>query len=254
MKCKLASLIFFMFLVSSCQNSSIVDTSPNMKTKQELSLDELKEINKTIDRQSPEELRGTLEKLLASLPKEAQENFRKMQAEAALRPPRPRLTEITSASLKALEREDLDLAVYEYVATRIYDTNNPRTALLMMPRGLQVFYLTFLVEAEVMNGGFNQFFWNPSSEMGDLIAPALRELHADEAAVIFEQALRVSNLEHQTRTKHKEDRSLDAFSKSYEETNLNKFDSGFAALAEKFPALRVKFIRTNEQQFLSATR
>lgn len=65
------TLIFFMFLISTCQNSSIIGTLLNMKTKQEFSLDELTEINKDIDSQSPEELQRTLEKLPASLPEES---------------------------------------------------------------------------------------------------------------------------------------------------------------------------------------
>lgn len=196
--------------------------------------------------QSQDELRAEYEKLLASMPPEVQKICRENEAKAKTRPSRPRLAEISSASLKSLEGEDLDLAVYDYVETHLSGANDPTSALRSLPRGLQIFYLSFLVEAEVMNGGFNQFFWNSSGEMAELVAPALRELKANEAARIFDEALAVAHTEVATTAKFKSEGTLDAFSKSYAETQLTKFDTSFCSEAKRFPFLRANLLRDHE--------
>lgn len=204
----------------------------------------------TQQKQSLDELRAEYEKLLATLPPETQKLFRENEEKARTRPPRARLCEISSTSLKSLVDEELDLAVYEYVETRLSGADDPKLALRSLPRGLQIFYLSFIVEVEVMNGGFNQFFWNSSAEWAELLAPALRELQATEAADIFDQALTLARAETASRTKFKAEGTLDAFSRSYTETNVNKFDEVFSSLAEKFPLLRAKLLRDHEEIFV----
>lgn len=218
---------------------------------QKLSLEELTRMNETLHLQSPDEQRLTLERLLATLPPETQELFQKLEAETNAREPRPKLLEISGPSLRALAVEDLDFAIFEYVAERLSKTDAPNAELLTLPRGLQVFYLSFLVEAEVMNGGFNQFFWNSSGAMADLIAPALRDLGAHDAADIFEQAWALAKVEASLRSPFKEERSLDAFSRSYAETRLGQFDAPFGRIAQWLPSLRADFIKAHEDWFLA---
>jgi hypothetical protein len=204
----------------------------------------------TQQKQSPDELRAEYEKLLATLPPETQKLFRENEEKAKTRPPRARLSEISSASLKSLVGEELDMAVYEYVETCLGGADDPKLALRSLPRGLQIFYLSFIVEVEVMNGGFNQFFWNSSAEWAGLLAPALRELQATEAADIFDQALAITRSETAASAKFKAEATLEAFSTSYAETKLNKFDDAFSGWAEKFPLLRAKLLRDHEEIFL----
>jgi|AraplaDrversion2_2_1032049.scaffolds.fasta_scaffold01992_2 hypothetical protein len=203
-----------------------------MPPEQKLSLDDLQRINETLHLKSPDELRLIHEALLANLPPQVQELFRQNVASAANRPPRPRLTEISAPALRALHGEALDLAIYEYVAERVHGADDPCTALSRLPRGLQVCYLSFVLEVEVMNGGLDQFFDNPSGEFSSLIAPALRELDAIEAAQMFEQVLSI-------------------VSKNPAEPDLDKIDHAFARLAEQFPARRAEYVRKHEDQFLT---
>jgi hypothetical protein len=83
-----------------------------------------------------------------------------------------------------------------------------------------------------MNGGLDQFFDNPSAEWSALIAPALRELGAIEAARLFERA-----------------RSI--VSDSPAEAELDELGDAFVPLAEQFPSLRAGYVRKHEDQFLT---
>jgi hypothetical protein len=195
---------------------------------------------------SPEEAKRKYEEALAALPPEVQETFRMLAANAR---PRPCIDSLDKSTVRGLAPEDVEIAVVEFVDRQIQSSEDRCNAVLSLTRGLQVFYLSFIVEAEVMNGGFNQFFWNSSSEYAELIAPALRELGASEAAEIFEQALAVANAEIETTAEFRRSSTLEAFSASYEHTRLNEFDSRFCKLAEQFPALRLAIIHTNEPTF-----
>jgi hypothetical protein len=223
-----------------------------MSDENQLSLEELRLLCQDMEHQSPERLRQIQERLMASMPPETQVLFRRNEATAKTRLPRPRLMEISLESLRALTRDDLDMAVYEYVEAQLDNAEDRCAALLLLPRGLQVFYLSFIVEVEVMNGGLDQFFWNQPTELAELIPPALRRLNADEAATIFEQAMLIADEELYKRAALKEDGSLDAFSKSRTETNLKKFDATFADNATKFPELRSLFIQSHEHEFISS--
>jgi len=87
----------------------------------------------------------------------------------------------------ALAWSDSDMQTYAYIESQLEGAESRRDALLSLPRALQVFYLSLIVEAEVMNCNLAQFFLN-LSDYTDLIAPALRELPCEAAALIFEQA------------------------------------------------------------------
>ncbi|MRW84767.1 DUF4375 domain-containing protein [Pseudoduganella sp. FT26W] len=216
-----------------------------------MSLDELMEVSNNLHTKSPAELLAIQEELFASLPPEVREAFAKMKTEADARPPRPTLTEISAEALSVLSGEDLDLAVYEYVERQLSNSTDRLAALRLLPRGLQLFYLSFIVEVEVMNGGLHQFFWNLSFDMAELIVPALRELQAREAADIFEQAVIVAVEESPTYRERKKGDGFAAYAESNAKSELSKFNDEFCSCAEKFRTLRATFLQSHEEQFLS---
>lgn len=193
---------------------------------------------------SPEEAKRKYDEALSALTPELQEMFRALAANAKQR---PRIESLTESELCRLDSEDVEIAVIDFVERQLAPSADRVTTILSMPRGLQVFYLSFVLEAEVMNGGFNQFFWNSSSEFAELMAAILRDLGASEAAALFEKAFAVANEELDTAPPHS--RTLEAFSESYAHTRLNQFDEQFCKQALQFPDLRTEIIRTNQPTF-----
>jgi hypothetical protein len=86
-----------------------------------------------------------------------------------------------------------------------------------------------------MNGGLDQFFDNPSGELSALIAPALRELGAMDAARLFEHAASIE-------------------SGNPGEADLDDLTRVFVPLAEQFPSLRAEYVRKHEERFLTVER
>lgn len=121
---------------------------------------------------------------------------------------------------------DLDMQVYAYIEGQLAGAESRRDTLLRLSRGLQVFYLSLIVEAEVMNGGLGQFFINLSDYVG-LIAPALRELPCEPAALIFEQAVAERKADHNP---------------------LVELDQQFRSESRNFPELRGKLLEKYEMR------
>lgn len=162
---------------------------------------------------------------------------------------RPRITTLNDDAWRAIPDDQLDEAVMAFVQARIHGQIGAAKPLAAMPRGFQIFHLSFLVEMEVADGGFNQFFWNSSGDSAPLVPDALRALGADEAASLFEQVRVVADRDLPRRAPFKAQGSLQAFSESYKGSPLNAYDDPFMKLAVRFPALRVAYLKRNAEQF-----
>ena len=165
---------------------------------------------------------------------------------------RKRYASFDIETLRGVEDQYLEQAVLDYIFASIgNDHHKTKQIVLGLSRGFQVVYISWIVEAEVMNGGFNQYFWNSSCQFAELTPAALRELGAPEAAALMEQALTVAIAEIPTMSKFRSQGTLEAFSESYKHTDLTDLDTPFCKLAEAFPKLRLEFIRNHEPLFVT---
>ena len=156
------------------------------------------------------------------------------------------------ATLRDIKDEHLEPAILDYIFARIArDPENKKQAVLALPRGFRSVYLSWLVEAEVLNGGFNQYFWNSSAEFAELTPAALTEIGSPEAAQIMRQAIATANAESATMGRFRAEGTVEAFLESYKHTKLNDLDDPFGELAAQFRALRLRYIRANENAFLA---
>lgn len=162
---------------------------------------------------------------------------------------RPRVTSLNDDAWRAIPDDQLDAAVIAYIEGRVHGQIGEPKPLAALPRGFQIFHVSFIVEAEVANGGFNQFFWNSSGDSAPQVPGALRALGADEAAAQFEQVWRVAEQDRPRLAPFKARGSLQAFSESYKGSQLDAYDEPFMALAMKFPALRVEYLKRHIEQF-----
>jgi hypothetical protein len=156
------------------------------------------------------------------------------------------------ATLRSIKDEHLEQAILDYIFSKLDAVPQRRyQALFELSRGFQVVYLSWLVEAEVMNGGFNQYFWNSSGEFADSTPAALVELGDLPASELMKHATAIAIAEIPTMRKFRQTGTLESFSESYKHTGLNELDTPFCKRAEFFPSLRVKYIRSHEELFVT---
>jgi catechol 2,3-dioxygenase-like lactoylglutathione lyase family enzyme len=165
---------------------------------------------------------------------------------------RKRYSSLSADVLSTIADPDLELVLVDFVRSFAeYHDGDLRAALDLLSPNFRAVYATWSLEADVHNGGFNQYFWNTGAafasdaaagfhligrpDVGDLVLRAL-ELWRDDRD-------RVAPL--QTRG------SADAFSESYTGSPLTELDHEFGACSSDLSATRVRFIRKCPQLFVA---
>ena len=115
----------------------------------------------------------------------------------------------------------------------------------------QAIYLIWLLEAEVNNGGYNQFYFNPSGQYSKHLPEPLRLVGAEKFADLTKRANETFENENRKITQY-QDGTLEGFSKSYDDNPLNRFDMEFYDLykTENLQQLQVDFIRDHKTDFI----
>ncbi|NNV54108.1 DUF4375 domain-containing protein [Panacibacter sp. KCS-6] len=115
----------------------------------------------------------------------------------------------------------------------------------------QAIYMIWALEAEVNNGGYNQFYFNSSGQFYKHLPDALRLVGATKFADLTKRANETFEKENPKITQH-QDGTLEGFSKSYDDNPLNKYDDEFYDLykMENLQQIQVAYIRKNKKEFI----
>ena len=115
----------------------------------------------------------------------------------------------------------------------------------------QAIYMIWALEAEVNNGGYNQFYFNSSVQFYKHLPDALKLVGANKFADLTKLANDTFEKENSKITQH-QDGTLEGFSKSYDDNPLNQFDDEFYDLykTENLRQIQVDYIRQNKKEFI----
>ena len=115
----------------------------------------------------------------------------------------------------------------------------------------QAIFIIWLLESEVNNGGYNQFYYNSSGQYAELATGALKLIGALKLADLTSRANQIYKKDKEKITKY-QDGTSEGFSKSYDDNPLDKFDDEFYDLEKKenLQKLQVNFIRNHKQDFI----
>ena len=118
-------------------------------------------------------------------------------------------------------------------------------------RSQQAIYMIWLLEAEVNNGGYNQFYYNSSGQFYKQLPEVLKLVGANKFAELTTKANATFEKENPKITQH-QDGTLEGFSKSYDDNPLNKFDDEFYALykIENLQQIQIDYIRKHKTEFV----
>jgi hypothetical protein len=143
---------------------------------------------------------------------------------------------------------EVEQAIIDYVIGKL-DGHYDEEAEIVgdLPPGIRATYLTWIVEAEVNNGGFNQYYFNTDGRFASEAVDAFEYFGATQHASLMKEAnaVRASEAEEMAQFKG----SLEAFSESYEHTKLGPLDDRFYGLTENLSQLRIARIRQMPEQF-----
>ncbi len=166
--------------------------------------------------------------------------------EAGSSPPLPFLTK---EALAAVADTDLEQTVFDSIDA-VIGTKNEFQAVQALSPGQQAFFTTWVVEGEVNNGGFNQFYYNSSRQYATLAVDGFNAFGAVKFAELMQRANTVyDSIRGQLDAAN--DRTLEGFSASYENNPLNELDGQFYDLyqEENLSELRIKYVRSHLGEF-----
>ncbi len=162
--------------------------------------------------------------------------------------PDERFRELTRDLLDALANDQLADAIVQHVLLRTSGDSSDRLSIVRaMPAGVRAIYTTWLVDAEVCNGGFNQFFWNPSGEFGGDALAGYELMGAEAYAAVMRGALATWEIERGPLARFHAEGTLEAFSASYAYTTLGEADGAYYALEDAIRDVWPRFARANPE-------
>ncbi len=160
---------------------------------------------------------------------------------------------ITVDLLNQLADSDLEQALIDYIGTKFGDDYvREREIISGLKPGLRALYITWWVEAEVNNGGFNQYYWNSAGQFANEAPNAFEYFGAEQYAALMREANRVRAAEANAMDKYEDLGTMEAFSASYDESRLGPLDDRFYKLTENLSAVRVAKIRAMPDDFTGA--
>lgn len=166
---------------------------------------------------------------------------------------RKRHTHLTPEILGTIPDADVELAVMDFVDCREKHLGGSTLAALSsLSVGFRAVYSTWWVEAEVHNGGFNQYFWNSSGQFAPDAVAGFELLGAPALARLMERAIAVHEQDAARLAPLMAENTAEAFSQSYEANPLEALDHEFYRLDSDtdIRQTRIRFIRANPQLFV----
>ncbi len=165
---------------------------------------------------------------------------------------RPIYKELTEQIIDSTSDENLLQVVFDNLSEKQpTDYEKEYETVMSWNKSRQAIYMIWVLEAEVNNGGYNQFYFNSSGQFYKHLPEALKLVGATKFADLTEKANKTFESENEKITKH-QDGTLEGFSKSYDENPLNDFDTEFYELykTENLQQIQVDYIRKNKKEFI----
>ncbi len=161
---------------------------------------------------------------------------------------------LTPEIIRQIPDQELERAIIDYIDIKVDDRDDRVHEIVTgLFDGFCAVYTTWWVEAEVANGGFNQYFWNSSGRFAEDAVAGFELIGAPEYAALMRKAIDTFRQEESTHRSFKDRNTPDAFSESYEDNPLNAIDQEFYRLEESeesLKSLRVRFIRRHPDRFV----
>ncbi len=170
--------------------------------------------------------------------------------------PDPRFRELRADTLRALTNNELVPAVYAHVLHQVLPDLADEVAIVgALPKAIRAIYVTTLLDNEVLNGGFQQFFWNSSGEFALMALEALELLGASEHAAVLRSAIATFESERPVFERYRALNTVDAFSELVKHSSLGTLDEQYYDLGcDALTKIQASFIRSHIAEFESPGR
>lgn len=158
---------------------------------------------------------------------------------------------LTAPILVGVKDDELEQTIIDNIYEIVGDNyENEFENVSKLTKGQQAVFSTWWLEAEVNNGGFNQFYFNSTGKYAAMAEKGFKTIGALKLSELTSLANKIFN-ENKERIEGFDDGTLEGFSESYNENPLNDLAPQFYELydLENISELRIKYIRENTSEF-----
>ena len=165
---------------------------------------------------------------------------------------RPIYSKLTAGIVAATPDSTLLQTVFDNLSTKLpRDQQHEYETVMSWTKPQQAIYISWVLEAEVNNGGFNQYYFNQSGQFANLTPDALTLVGAMRLANLAVRANEIYKTNKEQIIRH-QDGSLEGFAKSYDDNPLGTIDDEFYDLQgkENLQELQIAYIRSHVAYFI----
>ncbi len=163
--------------------------------------------------------------------------------------PPPKLECLTPATLASVSDDVIESTLINYVIDYKSDSDDELESISVLPVALQAWYIAFVVDAEVLNGGFNQFFFNSSGQLAPGAVEAFNLIGAPAAGRLVETAIELLDQHAPALEAAAEAGTIEAFMETYLEQPFRELDDQYCTGEDDWRNARIRFIRQESAAF-----
>ncbi len=145
--------------------------------------------------------------------------------------------------IAGISDDDLESALLGYVVARLKELDGEAQALAAIPSVLRAWYITFVVDGEVLNGGFNQLFFNGSAGASPEAPQAFETVGLSEGADLIRRARILLKDRGPVLEDAREEGTIQAFMETYDGDPFAQLDAAYAEREDEFRTGRIRFLR-----------
>lgn len=162
---------------------------------------------------------------------------------------RKKYTSLDVETLRSIPDDKLEQAIMDYIFHKLRTGSGEEATLKSLSPGLRAFWHTRIVEMEVNNGGFNQYYWNTDGRYSSDAVEAFEFFSANGHAALMRKANAIRTREAPAIQAIKDKDPIGGFSGTYKLSKLGPVDDEFYELKEDVSALRIAKVRESPELF-----
>lgn len=166
--------------------------------------------------------------------------------------PDPRFRLLSPELLASISADEIGDAVVRHVQFHLGSGADTDRLLARLSKGVRAVYVTWVVDTEVNNGGFNQFFYNRGDRLAGEALIGYELLGAEDYADVMRAAIAIFEADRDRLLPYYERATLEALSESYRHTELGTVDQRYYALGDRIYSIWAIAVRDHPELFRSA--
>ncbi|MBS1724293.1 MAG: DMP19 family protein [Armatimonadetes bacterium] len=152
---------------------------------------------------------------------------------------------LTVARLKSAKSKDVEDLVFSACFEILNKAKDEKKVFAKLPQGMRAVYTSMLLENEVNNGGFFQFFWNSSGIYAQEAVAGLQLLGAKKTEGLLKSAILTFKKDFPNGLDPSKRGDIPEYKLQENSSHLSRFDDAFYKGTDDLSKLRIRYIRAH---------